>query len=304
MQHSFGESYYEEIQQTQQYGEHTNNDTNELNDIATIAGDIILKRFKNDLININLLLLFIVPLLSFYLTRKTLKPMQLSYEQQKQFISDVSHELRTPLAIMSGETSFALKTDKSIGEYKMVLQSIDQEINRLTELIENLLLLSRLEKRDFAFKSDPVDLVDLLVDVIMALKSESIKKNIIVNLTPPENKIIVRGNYFLLRQLFFNILDNAIKYNNFNGQVELDFIYQGDLVLISIADNGIGIKEKELKKVFDRFWRDDRSRSMTKGYGLGLSICKNILKIQNGKIEIKSKENKGTIVKIYLSIYS
>lgn len=304
MQHSFGESYYEEIQQTQQYGDHNSKDTNELNDIATIAGDITLKRFENNLISINLVLLFLVPLISLYLTKRTLKPVKLSYEQQQQFISDVSHELRTPLAIMSGETSVALKNNKTIDEYKMVLQSIDQEIIRITKLIENLLLLSRLEKKGSFFKPENIDLVDLIANVVVTLKSESIAKNIKINFIPPEDNVPIRGNPFMLNQLFLNILDNAIKYNNLNGNVDINIIYQGNFVLVKIVDTGIGIEEENLKKIFDRFWRADNSRSIVKGYGLGLSICQNIVKIHDGKVEVKSKKGQGTSITIYLPIDS
>ena len=298
---SFGENYISQVQEQKQIGQFEGefDDKNEVI-LLNIAGEVAIGKLRNMLLILNGGFLIIIPVVAWVLTRRTLTPVQQIHEQQKQFVSDVSHELRTPLSIMSGEIEIALRKSRKTNEYIQVLTSSKQELGHLISLVENLLFLARQDQKAISLQSEKVDLTDILNNVISTLKEKINKKKIVLKLYPADESITIIGQASMLRQLFFNIIDNAIIYTPENGKIDIALSTNTNHVIIKVKDTGIGIAPKEQKKVFERFYRVDSSRSQTKGYGLGLAICQSIVSIHKGHIDITSKLGKGTTVTVYL----
>lgn len=300
---SFGESYTAQVKEHQQVGEFKGEFTDKEKIFIAITGDIAMVQLRNTLLILNGGLLIIIPALAMILTRKTLTPVQKIYEQQKQFVSDVSHELRTPLSIMSGEMEIALKKNRTTSEYIQVITSSRQELNNLTNLVENLLFLTRIDQGKSFLQSEKVDLTDVInnvINVIAILQEKYKKKKITLKFKPADESITISGQISMLRQLFFNIIDNSIIYTLENGKIDITLSTNMNNIIVKVTDNGIGIAPQDHKKIFERFYRADFSRSQVKGYGLGLAICQSIVSLYNGSINITSHLGKGTTVTIYL----
>lgn len=269
---------------------------------VALAGNIALDQLQTILLVLNGGLLPVIPLSAWFLTRRTLRPVQTMHEQQQQFASDVSHELRTPLSIISGEIEIALKKDRTPVDYQQTLNSTKEETDRLAGLVENLLLLTRMEQGQQAQVVERVDITDLINQVVGILHAKSEEKHILVLFIPAEESVVVAGQEALLRQLFINILDNAIKYTPLHGKITVTLSKDTHYSLIRVKDTGIGIAPEQQARIFDRFYRVDAARSETKGYGLGLSIAQAIVSLHNGKIRVHSASGKGTTFSIYLPL--
>ncbi len=304
MDHSFGERYISRVRQAQQQtGQHEGVFEDTKTAIVTIAGDVALDQLRDILLALNGAFILIIPTLSWFLAKKTLEPIVIAHEQQKQFVSDASHELKTPLSIMAGKMEVILKKDRTNRDYKQTIISNKEEVSRLTGLVESLLFLARDDQGKYVMQAEAVDLTDIINAVCAQLQHRIKDKNIAIHLRSTNDNLIVSGQEDLLQQLFFNLLDNAIKYTPSLGTVWVTLKKTKQAALVSIRDSGIGIPHPELKKVFDRFYRVDPARSSSKGYGLGLSIARTVVEKHKGKIEITSVEGKGTTVTVLLPYY-
>lgn len=225
-----------------------------------------------------------------------------SFAQVRQFSADASHELRTPLTVIRGEIELALRSKKSPEEYRRVLESALEEILRLTSIIDNLLTLAKAEqgltKPDFS----AVDLKDLVDDLYEDSTILAGGKNIQVHLAVNDPATIV-GDRVRLRQLFLNLVDNAIKYTPEGGSVTLAMERQNGAAVFSVKDTGIGIPADDIGRIFDRFYRVDKARSRELGgTGLGLSIAKWIAEIHRGTITVASEPNRGSTFTVHLPL--
>lgn len=297
MENSFGESYISEVQQQ---SEIKSGFDEQHVDIADIAAEVALNRLGITLLILNGAMIIIVPGIAWLITRRTLAPVQRIHEQQKQFVSDVAHELRTPLSIMSGELEVALGKERTPADYQQVLTSNKQETDRLIELSENLLFLARDDQGRQTIEFEKVDITDLIGSVIASLQTESRRKEISVHFKPEEEPTFTFGQSAMLRRLFFNIIHNAIHYTPSKGDIMISLSTGKQYTQVKIKDNGIGISPEDQEKVFNRFYRVDDSRSQTKGYGLGLAICKSIVELHRGKITLHSALNQGSTFTIWL----
>lgn len=295
---SFGERYIDQVKEQQQTGQFEGEFADKEKALISIAGDVTMIQLRNILLILNGGLLIIIPVLAMLLTRKTLSPVQQIYEQQKQFVSDVSHELRTPLSIMSGEMEIALKKNRTLKEYMQVIASSKQELNSLTNLVENLLFLTRIDQGKSFLQSEKVDLTDVVNNVIAILQGKYKKKKIELKFIPADESISFSGQISMFRQLLFNIIDNAIIYTPENGKIDISLSANISNIIVKVTDTGIGIAPQDQKKIFERFYRADLSRSQEKGYGLGLAICQSIVSLYNGSINISSHLGKGTTVEV------
>lgn len=303
MNRSIGEgTIVNQVKQQEQQGKNDGEFNDQQAAIVTTAGDIALNQLKIALLVLNGGLLFVIPFGAWVLTEKTLGPLQEIHEQQKQFASDVSHELRTPLSIMKGEIEVALHKTRSLSDYKQTLVSTKEETERLSNLVENLLFLTRAEKGKMQKQFSVVDITDVVGQVISNLHKKAEEKQITMKFTPPENSLVVAGEEYLLRQMIFNIIDNAIKYTNKKGRIAVTISSDKQHAIIKVKDTGLGINKEEQEKIFDRFYRIDASRSGTKGYGLGLSLVKSILDLHKGKIRVTSTIGKGTTFSVFLPL--
>lgn len=305
MERSLGESYINQIkEQHVQTGQNIGEFDDSKVTVVTIAGEVALDRLSNILIIFNAGLLLIIPVTSWFFARRTLAPIKQAHEQQKQFVSDASHELRTPLTIMLGELEVTLQKQRSNKNYQQILLSNKEELNRLSTLVENLLFLAREDQNKNSLQFVMVDITDVISSVIAHLNSEIKKKKLKVNFQPPEENITVDGSASLLTQLFFNLIDNAIKYTPAKGLITVSLVKKNKIIEIAIKDTGIGIASNIQEKIFERFYRVDSSRSLSKGYGLGLPICKVIVKRHQGNLVLHSVEGKGSTFVISLPVFS
>jgi two-component system OmpR family sensor kinase len=223
-----------------------------------------------------------------------------AFSFQKQFIQDVSHELRTPLTILKGDFEITLKKSRSHHEYKSVLVSSLEEINKIIQMVEGLLTLARFDNQEIKFAMKRLELNALLESVLDDMRVLAIKKAISIDLLTPD-KIILEADESQMRCVFVNLLDNAIKYTPSNGKVLVRIHKNKNFAKIRVSDTGIGIPENELHLVFDRFYQVEKSRSGL-GFGLGLSIVRSILDAHHGRVEVESRQGQGTTFTISLPL--
>lgn len=259
------------------------------------ARDMTMDELRNVLLFLDVIVLFGIPTITWFLTGRTLSPVQKSYAREKQFLTDASHDLRTPLSILSGEIELTLRKEQTKEEYKKTLQSNKEEVDDLITLVENMLFFARENKQYHNMQKEQVDITDLLIERISTFQQPAKLKKIHLSFTPSEQSVVINGNAHLLKRLFTNLLDNAIKYSPEQSNILVKLSLEKHFALVSIADNGIGIALDQQEKVFDRFYRADPARS-EKGYGLGLSIVKEIVAYHDGKIHLMSKKDTGTTI--------
>ena len=267
--------------------------------IITDAQAILLNRF----LTIDSIIILFTVVVAFLLTNKTLKPIRISMEKQKRFIGDASHELRTPTAVIISGLEVALSNKKlDFPLAKKTLESTLDEMREFSKLSNYLLDISRYDAR-IKIGYESVDINELVKSILEKSKNLASIKGINIEIKMIESATIVKGSEVELRRLFYNILDNAIKYTPAGGTISAsDKISLGKYVL-TISDSGIGIAKDIIDKIFDPFFRGDAARS-TEGAGLGLTLSKKIVENHKGTISIKSEVNKGTSVIISLPVSS
>lgn len=255
------------------------------------------------LILVNGILLFVGAVMSYWLAKKTLNPLKESYENQKRFIANVSHELRTPLSILKIDLENRLHS-QSISSVEIdAAKSHLEEVDRMSSLVEDLLVLSRLneEGRVVPKNISLIDLNNLLKSSINNLTPLAKTHHVSLDLDKGDNNINIETDESLLNKIFNNLIKNAILYNKKGGEVIISTNTENKNAVIKIKDTGIGIPQNDLSKVFERFYRVDKSRSrQTGGTGLGLSIVESSIKSLGGEIQIESQSNIGTIVTVKL----
>jgi two-component system sensor histidine kinase CiaH len=259
-------------------------------------------RVLSRLILINLLILLGGGILSYYLAKLTLRPIEEAHDAQSRFTADASHELRTPIAAMRSEIEVALMNSKlTLPQAKELLNSNLEELEKLTALSEGMLSLARLENQEAVMQ--PVDIEALCKAAISQTLPLAEQKNILITSDIQPNLKTVGDNAGLTEVLVI-LLDNAIKYSPNNTEVTLSAKSDQKQILLVVTDQGQGIKSAELPHIFERFYRADVSRSKSEnepnGYGLGLSIAKRMVKMHNGTISAKSKLKHGTIMTVKL----
>ncbi len=226
--------------------------------------------------------------------------LESSFNKVKQFTSDASHELRTPLTILKGEIEVALKTERSVDGLINVLKSNLEETNRMSLIVSDLLMLTRMDRGGERFEMKEVRLHDIISEKFEQAKLLARDKNVTVSLIN-NSKLIVKGDPVKLRRLILNLIDNAIKYNSDGGAVSISLHRVDGFANLVVSDTGIGIEEKNIPHIFDRFYRVDKARTRAEGgSGLGLSICKEIVDAHNGSISVKSKYGRGTTFTVKL----
>ena len=231
---------------------------------------------------------------------RTFDRLERSFNRQRQFVSDASHELRTPLSVILSQSEIILRRERTAEEYKNGLIAVLEASKLMSDIIQKLLTLARLGGDKVELKMENRDLGAIINDAVALVKPLATQKDISINVSADERHVI-SGDRAALLELFTNIIDNAIKYNLPSGEIDISIRKEEGFVVTEVKDTGIGIPEKDLDKVFDRFYRVDKSRSKEiDGVGLGLSICDEIVKLNGGRIELKSKLDQGTIVTLYL----
>jgi len=229
----------------------------------------------------------------------TLTRLEKLFGSQQRFVADVSHELRTPLTVIKGNVSLMRKVRKVDLES---LTSIDQEVDRLTRLVGDLLLLAQAESRRLPLDMKPLELDKLLLEVFQQMRTlagDRIKVHI-----HEIDQVEVVGDRDRLKQVFLNLGGNAIQYTPTGGEVNLSLRKTDSSALISFIDNGPGIKPDDLPHIFERFYRSDTSRKRGKedSFGLGLSIAFWIVRNHGGSIQVESRVNSGSTFTVSLPL--
>ncbi|MCM1508695.1 MAG: ATP-binding protein [Ruminococcus flavefaciens] len=214
---------------------------------------------------------------------------------RREFTSNVSHELKTPLTSISGFAEMMMNGGVDEVTVKDFSKSIYDEAQRLISLVIDIIRISELDEKNNIFIKEDVDLYEISKEIIERLKSQADKKSIEINVIGEGVKIY--GVRKILDEIIYNLCDNAIKYNNDGGKVDIIIKNTDNEAILTVCDNGIGIPENAQNRVFERFYRVDKSRSKEKGgTGLGLSIVKHGALFHNAKITLESQINKGTSI--------
>ena len=272
----------------------------DLGETVVDINETALDRLYFILVVLNTLFLFIIPAISWVLTGKALEAVRKAHEMQRQFVSDAAHELRTPLTIVQGELEIALMNARSPEDYRAVLASSRQEIERLSALAERLLFLARHDDGQDRLVFESVDLTDLVSTVLAAHRKPILEKGLGLAFNPPDDGVTVRGDRLMLSRLFDNLVDNAIKYTPLGGRIAASITLQEKKAVVDIADTGIGIALEFRERIFTRFARADPSRGETKGHGLGLAISRVIAERHGGAISAASAPGQGSTFTVTL----
>jgi two-component system, OmpR family, sensor kinase len=226
--------------------------------------------------------------------------LEQAVSQMREFTSSISHELRTPLTALRGEAEVALSSCQSDAELRKVLESQLEEFDKLTQLINQMLMLARAEAGEIVMAQDKVPLSDLAASLVEQMQPVAAWKKIDLNLQA-EPGIHVVGDARWLERVLLNLLDNAIKFTDEQGKVSVHVLRRGSEACVEVYDTGIGISEEALPRVFDRFYRADSSRSReVEGSGLGLSLADWIVRQHGGRIEVESRPKQGSLFRVVL----
>jgi heavy metal sensor kinase len=221
--------------------------------------------------------------------------LERAFERERRFTADASHELRTPLAVLRGDIEVALRRDRSIDEYKRVLNSSLEEIERITRLTDDLLTLARSDTGDTVLELAPVRLDRLAAEVHAYIQPLAESAGVALACAGTQEPIVVEGDEKRLKQLLVNLLENAIKYTPAGGSAWLSLLTRDSTTLIQVSDTGRGIPAASLPHIFERFYRETDPRdSRVTGFGLGLAISKWIVDAHHGEIEVHSAEGEGS----------
>ncbi|GAK53976.1 two component sensor histidine kinase [Candidatus Moduliflexus flocculans] len=226
--------------------------------------------------------------------------LEASFQQIQQFSSDVAHELKTPLTVLKGEIEVALRKARSAEEYREMLADLLETAEELGKMVEDLLLLARIDARRIPVTSESVALDELTLETYESLLVFAEQHQITLNLREIE-PITISGDAGLLKRALSNLLANAITYTPEGGSIELGVQATPQNAIFTISDTGIGIPADALPRIFDRFYRVDQSRSHnTGGTGLGLAIVQQIVMAHHGIIDVRSAIGKGTTFRMEL----
>ncbi|PIU28553.1 MAG: hypothetical protein COT09_04540 [Candidatus Hydromicrobium americanum] len=259
----------------------------------------VINRLQIVLITIDIAIILVIGGLSYFLAGKTLRPIKKALEDQKRFVSDSAHELRTPLSIMkTGIEAVTLDKKQSIEDYKYLSKDLLEEINKLTYMSNDLLFLAQSDSGKLKKQFNNINMSMICTNQFKLMKTYADKKGINFK-EEIEESCYIKGNKDQLNRLITNLLKNAIDYNVKGGKVLLNLKKLNYNIVLIVSDTGVGIAPEDIRHIFERFYKADKSRSTSdSGSGLGLSIAKEIVESHNGIIKVDSKKGKGTIIEV------
>lgn len=262
------------------------------------AQQSVLNQLLNTMVIAGGIVTLLFGLASWLLAGRTIKPSQEAFDKQQTFIANASHELRAPLTLIHAGVELGLRKTQDPAQREL-LADVLTDANYMKKLIEELLLLSRLDAHTLKLEIEPVQIEQLITDLTRSMSRLSENQNISIQneLTP----IRVQADPMRLKQVLLIVLDNALRNSPENGKIEIFAGVQNSKGVIRVTDHGKGITRENLEKVFDRFYKvDDRSSQEYRGSGLGLSIARSLIESQNGTITLSSQPGEWTTVIITL----
>ncbi len=225
-----------------------------------------------------------------------------AFVQMRQFSADAAHELRTPLAVLRCGMEVVAARARSVEEYQEALGASIEEVSRLSRIVDNLFTLARADAGNQEFIWAPVDLSELLQEVYEQAELMAETKGLGVSLHT-NGEVFVQGDCLRLKQLFLNLVDNAVKYTSAGGSIHLAVEHEEQWAKVVVKDTGIGIPTEALSHIFDRFYRVDKARSLDDtGGGLGLSICQWVAQAHGGTITVQSRVGSGSTFIVSLPV--
>lgn len=230
-----------------------------------------------------------------------LQRLEQSFDLQRSFVSNASHELRTPLAGLKSEIQVALEKDRTPEEYRKTLRSLLTDTQRLIQLTNGLLQLAQSENKERALNLQPLRLDELLFETQEELQAQHPDYQIVVDfdeIPDYEQAVMVSGSVPLLKTVFNNLIDNACKYSS-NKRAEVRIGFNDKSCVIRVIDQGIGIPAEEAKRIFEPLYRAKNATAF-RGYGIGLSVCRRIVDIHRGTIQVSSELGKGSTFEVVL----
>ncbi len=266
-----------------------------------VIRDASLKSLKSKLFYISIIIIITSAVVSYVLSKETLKPIFMAWEKQTEFVQNAAHELRTPLTIIQAKQQLLLKEPES----KIIDKSEDirltiNETRRLTKLVKELMILATADSSKLQMKKEQKNIDEVIKEVSTPYAEYAQMQNKELTLNLNCNKEI-NIDVNKIEQLMVILLDNAIKYTKENEKIQVNTNYKDGKCIIEVADEGIGISDEQKKHIFERFYRADKARSReTGGTGLGLAIAQTIVKAHGGSIKVHNNIPKGTkfLVKI------
>jgi len=232
-----------------------------------------------------------------------------SFRQIKQFTQDASHELKTPLTILKGEVEVTLRKERTPEEYQQILKSNLEEINRMSRIIDDLLLLSKADSGELKLNKEETNINRILNEVVAQMDILAQEKRLRIEIINHQEDIWIFADSLRLRELFLNLISNGIKYTEEGGVIRITVtkeVQNGlkkQFLKVIVSDTGIGISKEDQLRIFNRFYRVDKARSREEGgSGLGLSICKWIVESHQGEIKVESEVGKGSSFIVRLPI--
>ncbi|MFB6802821.1 two-component sensor histidine kinase [Peribacillus butanolivorans] len=230
----------------------------------------------------------------YLLAGRALIPVKKSWDQQQQFVSDASHEIRTPLAVIQSRADLLFQSPNATIEEKAVdISIISKEVRRLNKLVNGLLTLTRTDSNQMEVKKASFFLDDLLLEIVEQYTDiASFEEKTITSYAP--NQVVFLGDKERIHQLLVILVDNAMKFTDEGGVISISCVKNSSSIILSVEDNGKGIPQEEIPKIFNRFYQIEQSRSANEGSGLGLSIAKWIVNTHQGTIKVTSEPNTST----------
>jgi len=239
--------------------------------------------------------------ISSFFANKSIAPIKEAFDKQKQFVADASHELKTPLAVINTNIDLLLSNgEDTINNQSKWLYYIKSEVQRMTKLTKELLYLTQVDYSEVKMIFSDFNFSEIVESVILTMEAVIFENNISLDYNIEPN-LLFHGNSEELRQVIMILIDNALKYTNPKGNVSVNFKKYNNNLLLAVTNSGEGIPPEYMDRIFDRFYRVDKSRSRNSGgYGLGLPIAKTIVEQHGGKISVQSLVHESTTFTIEL----
>jgi heavy metal sensor kinase len=229
--------------------------------------------------------------------------LERAYSQMRQFIADASHELRTPVAAVRGEVQVALKRPRTSDEYRESLGTIYEEAVHMSGIVDDLFTLARADAGERPLEMRRIYLDELVAEVCRTLRPLAEERGVALECAPAPNDIEVEVDEALVRRAVVNLVDNAVKYTEPGGSVQLTASRDGDRARVDVVDTGIGIAPDDQERVFERFYRVDKARVRSEGgAGLGLSIVRWAVEEHGGTVAVRSEPGRGSAFSILLPL--
>ncbi|MBQ6348177.1 MAG: HAMP domain-containing histidine kinase [Clostridia bacterium] len=229
--------------------------------------------------------------------------LERSMEAEKQFISDASHELRTPLSVIRSESEYALRENADIDEKNAALETIHARSVTTGQLLSHMLFLSRIDFEKVKLNVERINLSDLIRRIAQEMEPSAAERSISI-VRQIDDGVYCDCDELLIIRMVSNLIENAVRYGRDGGYVRLELSSEGEHAVLRVRDNGIGISEENLPKIWQRFYQVNKSNARHPGFGLGLSIVRWIIVAHNGEIDVESVYQKGTCFSVRLPIHA